>query len=210
MEPHPTRGGCDDWFFGVWQPPTVTDPATGRALDFADASLDLLRTEASCRQPEPDADWHGFTGLDRGHCMLDPIKVILTCPGIDATGRTGELGIPARILTSYHDAARRLVGRPRAVRARTRDTAGPGSRADSSSTAHRPRCPSTKTAPAPACFWTRAGPGRPARPARPGPRAGPAVAVASSPSRRRPRGVQTGAGPSMRITETSRASSSTW
>ncbi|MFF7244542.1 Orn/Lys/Arg decarboxylase N-terminal domain-containing protein [Embleya sp. NPDC008237] len=101
-------GDRPDWFFGVWQPPTVTDPATGRALDFADASLDLLRTEASCWQLEPDADWHGFTGLDRGHCMLDPIKVTLTCPGIDAAGRTGELGIPARILTSYL-AARDIV-----------------------------------------------------------------------------------------------------
>ncbi|SED65788.1 arginine decarboxylase [Streptomyces sp. 2112.3] len=90
-----------DWFFGVWQPAAVTDQATGERLPFADASLELLRTDPSCWQLEPDADWHGFTGLTKGYCLLDPIKVTLTCPGIDATGRMSPWGIPARILTAY-------------------------------------------------------------------------------------------------------------
>jgi arginine decarboxylase len=33
--------------------------------------------------------------------MLDPLKVTVTCPGINATGHMTDWGIPARILTSY-------------------------------------------------------------------------------------------------------------
>ncbi|MDT0343539.1 Orn/Lys/Arg family decarboxylase [Streptomyces litchfieldiae] len=96
------------WFFGVWQPEAVTDPATGERLAFADAPIELLSTEPSCWQLEPGADWHGFPGLSEGYCLLDPIKVTLTCPGMDATGRMAERGIPARVLTAYL-AARNIV-----------------------------------------------------------------------------------------------------
>lgn len=89
------------WFFGVWQPETVIDPATGAPHAFADAPAELLRTQPSCWQLAPDADWHGFAGLAEGYALLDPVKVTLTCPGIDATGQTADRGIPARILTAY-------------------------------------------------------------------------------------------------------------
>ncbi|MEV4442724.1 Orn/Lys/Arg decarboxylase N-terminal domain-containing protein [Streptomyces sp. NPDC049577] len=95
------EGERPDWFFGVWQPPTVTDPATGVDYAFADAPPALLRTEPSCWQLAPEADWHGFPGLSEGYCLLDPVKVTVTCPGLDATGRWAERGIPARILTAY-------------------------------------------------------------------------------------------------------------
>ncbi|QLE75124.1 arginine decarboxylase [Streptomyces rectiverticillatus] len=94
-------GDRPGWFFGVWQPETVTDPATGEQVPFADAPAELLRTEPSCWQLEPGADWHGFPGLTEGYCLLDPVKVTLTCPGIDASGRMAEWGIPARVLTAY-------------------------------------------------------------------------------------------------------------
>jgi arginine decarboxylase len=94
-------GDRPPWFFGVWQPETVTDPASGKRLSFEEAPAELLRTEPSCWHLEPGADWHGFPGLTDGYCMLDPIKVTLTCPGIDATGETAEWGIPARVLTAY-------------------------------------------------------------------------------------------------------------
>ncbi|MEU5048928.1 Orn/Lys/Arg decarboxylase N-terminal domain-containing protein [Streptomyces sp. NPDC021096] len=89
------------WFFGAWQPGTVTDPATKERHAFADAPTELLRTQPSCWHLEPGADWHGFPGLDEGYCLLDPVKVTLTCPGIDAAGRWDDWGIPARILTAY-------------------------------------------------------------------------------------------------------------
>ncbi|MFI9258663.1 Orn/Lys/Arg decarboxylase N-terminal domain-containing protein [Streptomyces sioyaensis] len=94
-------GDRPDWFFGVWQPESVVDPASGERLPFADAPAELLRTEPSCWQLEPGAEWHGFAGLTEGYCLLDPVKVTLTCPGIDAGGRMADLGIPARVLTAY-------------------------------------------------------------------------------------------------------------
>ncbi|WP_326596647.1 Orn/Lys/Arg decarboxylase N-terminal domain-containing protein [Streptomyces sp. NBC_01803] len=89
------------WFFGAWQPEAVTDPATGERIAFADAPVELLRTEPACWRLEPGADWHGFAGLDDGYCLLDPVKVTLTCPGINALGETADWGIPARVLTAY-------------------------------------------------------------------------------------------------------------
>ncbi|MFB7949689.1 Orn/Lys/Arg decarboxylase N-terminal domain-containing protein [Kitasatospora phosalacinea] len=94
-------GDRPDWFFGVWQPDTVTDPATGARTPFADAPVALLAAEPSCWRLEPGAAWHGFDGLDEGHCLLDPVKVTLTCPGVTADGRTGPWGVPARVLTAY-------------------------------------------------------------------------------------------------------------
>ncbi|MFJ4947518.1 Orn/Lys/Arg decarboxylase N-terminal domain-containing protein [Streptomyces sp. NPDC088760] len=96
-----SAGDRPPWFFGVWQPEQVTDPATGERLPFGDAPPELLRTEQSCWLLEPGAAWHGFPGLTEGHCMLDPVKVTLTCPGITATGEMAEEGIPARVLTAY-------------------------------------------------------------------------------------------------------------
>ncbi|PWK87431.1 ornithine decarboxylase /response regulator receiver protein [Lentzea atacamensis] len=89
------------WFFGTWQPDEVTDPATGHVHAFADAPLDLLRTEPGCWTLAPGADWHGFEGMEDGYCLLDPIKVSITCPGVDAAGHVAETGIPARIVTAY-------------------------------------------------------------------------------------------------------------
>ncbi|UXY24082.1 arginine decarboxylase [Streptomyces cynarae] len=94
-------GDRPPWFFGVWQPETVTDPASGKRLLFDEAPPDLLRTEPSCWHLEPGASWHGFPGLTEGYCMLDPIKVTLTCPGVNATGDMADWGIPARVLTAY-------------------------------------------------------------------------------------------------------------
>ncbi|MET7457747.1 Orn/Lys/Arg decarboxylase N-terminal domain-containing protein [Streptomyces sp. NPDC005574] len=94
-------GDRPDWFFGVWQPDRVTDPETRQRIPFADAPAELLREEPSCWQLEPGADWHGFAGLTEGYCMLDPVKVTVTCPGVSATGVTSPRGIPARILSAY-------------------------------------------------------------------------------------------------------------
>ncbi|MBW4720248.1 Orn/Lys/Arg decarboxylase N-terminal domain-containing protein [Saccharothrix obliqua] len=90
-----------DWFFGTWQPTEVTDPATGEVHAFLDAPLDLLRTEPSCWVLAPGAAWHGFAGMEDGFCLLDPVKVTITCPGVNAAGEVSDPGIPARILTMY-------------------------------------------------------------------------------------------------------------
>ena len=78
-----------DWWFGMWQPDTVTDPATKKKMAFADAPLDLLRDNPSCWVLHPGENWHGFEGLPDGYCMLDPIKVTVLMPGRER--RTGRL-----------------------------------------------------------------------------------------------------------------------
>jgi len=70
-------------------------------LGFADAPAALLAHEQQCWLLEPDAPWHGFTGLEPGYCMLDPIKVTVTTPGIGLSGQLGAEGIPAALLTAY-------------------------------------------------------------------------------------------------------------
>jgi arginine decarboxylase len=98
--------GRPPWFFGAWQPEQVRDPVSGAMSAFADTPDDLLATEPSCWTLEPGQAWHGFTGSDPGYCMLDPVKVTLTTPGIDAAGHLAATGIPAPVVASYLDGQR--------------------------------------------------------------------------------------------------------
>ena len=51
---------------------------------------------------EPGAKWHGFEGYAREQYSVDPCKLLLTTPGIDAeTGHYTDFGIPATILAHY-------------------------------------------------------------------------------------------------------------
>ena len=100
------EGGDDGWFFGVWQPEQVSDPVTGLKYAFADAPDELLATEPGCWTLEPDAAWHGFGAVTDGFCMLDPIKVTITMPGMDVTGTFAQRGIPAQIVTMFLDERR--------------------------------------------------------------------------------------------------------
>ncbi len=98
-----------DWFFGVWQPDVVKDPTTGTKVGFVDASDEVLRTSPECWTLHPDAEWHGFDDLEDGYCMLDPIKVTVTTPGIDAKGTVGDWGIPAQVVSHFLDSRRITV-----------------------------------------------------------------------------------------------------
>ncbi len=92
-----------DWFFNVWQPDTVTDEKTGKMVPFFSADPKMLATNPNCWMLEPDASWHGFKNLEPNYCMLDPIKVSITTPGIQADGTLQGFGIPASVLTAYLD-----------------------------------------------------------------------------------------------------------
>ncbi|MCU7782832.1 ornithine decarboxylase [Lelliottia amnigena] len=51
---------------------------------------------------EPGAKWHGFEGYASEQYFVDPCKLLLTTPGIDAeTGDYTNFGIPATILAHY-------------------------------------------------------------------------------------------------------------
>ncbi len=94
------------WFFGVWQPDSVTDPKTGSVTSFSDTPNVLLENEPSCWTLKSKQSWHGFGDLGEDYCLLDPTKVTLTTPGVDVTGKLTETGIPAPVLSSYLDAHR--------------------------------------------------------------------------------------------------------
>ncbi|EPZ1644277.1 ornithine decarboxylase, partial [Shigella sonnei] len=51
---------------------------------------------------EPGAKWHGFEGYAADQYFVDPCKLLLTTPGINAeTGEYSDFGVPATILAHY-------------------------------------------------------------------------------------------------------------
>ncbi len=76
----------DDWWFKVWGPDELSEEGIGEASDW------VLR---------PNEDWHGFTELEPGFNMLDPIKATVVTPGLQVNGRFEDWGIPAHVLTKY-------------------------------------------------------------------------------------------------------------
>ncbi|WP_176013751.1 arginine decarboxylase [Victivallis sp. Marseille-Q1083] len=89
------------WFFKPWNAEKVTDPATGKVYDFADAPRELLITEQKCWRMDPKDTWHGFTDLEDNWVMLDPIKVSILGPGMGDDGRLLQSGVPAALVSSY-------------------------------------------------------------------------------------------------------------
>jgi len=77
---------AEDWWFGIWQP--------GEA-DGADS----LKTSDWVLQP--DADWHGFGEVADDYVLLDPIKVTLVMPGLNAAGKLEQQGIPAAVVSKF-------------------------------------------------------------------------------------------------------------
>jgi len=74
---------ADDWWFSIWQPPTVQ----AGELQAADWLL------------QPGAEWHGFGGLGDDYVLLDPLKVTLVMPG--AAGAAEGHGIPAAVVGKF-------------------------------------------------------------------------------------------------------------
>lgn len=76
----------DDWWFSIWQPPQV-------------GGVHRVATEDWLLQPQ--AEWHGFGDVSEDYVLLDPIKVTLVMPGLDAGGSLGEHGIPAAVVSKF-------------------------------------------------------------------------------------------------------------
>ena len=77
------REESDSWFFDIWQPAEIG--------------------EADCWPITPGDDWHGFTHADRDHMYLDPVKVTILTPGMDAQGNMEKEGIPAALVAKFLD-----------------------------------------------------------------------------------------------------------
>jgi arginine decarboxylase len=84
----------------------VRDPLSGEELNFLDAPNELLENDPSCWILGANDPWHGFGDLGEDYCLLDPIKVTLTTPGVDAAGTLADVGIPAAIVTRFLDGER--------------------------------------------------------------------------------------------------------
>lgn len=93
-----------DWFIDVWQPDEITDQ-NGKTVPFWQADEEYLATCPDCWVLRPNAPWHGFGDLEDNYCMLDPIKVTVTTPGMTREGKLDSWGIPASVLTAYLDNA---------------------------------------------------------------------------------------------------------
>ncbi len=88
-----------EWFFNIWQPDTVRD-ADGRLSPFWQADQAQLCSDPSCWTLKPGETWHGFADMEDDYCMLDPIKVSVTTPGMGPHGLQAD-GIPASVLSAY-------------------------------------------------------------------------------------------------------------
>ena len=103
----------DGWFFRLFQPDRVTDLTEEKSYLFEEAPDRLLATNSSCWTLKPGEDWHGFQDEDIAdeYCMLDPTKVTILMPGVNAQGQTSDWGIPAAILTEFLDGRRVEIAR---------------------------------------------------------------------------------------------------
>ncbi len=77
---------AEDWWFGIWQPQGGESARQAQPADW------LLA---------PQAAWHGFGALAEDYVLLDPLKVTLVMPGLDADGGLTEEGIPAAVLGRF-------------------------------------------------------------------------------------------------------------
>ncbi len=90
-----------DWFFNTWNADKVKQGKGAKKVAFEDASPEFLATDPDPWVLHPGETWHGFTDLEDGFCMLDPIKVSIVTPGVADKGGLDKRGIPATLLTAY-------------------------------------------------------------------------------------------------------------
>ena len=75
--------------------------ASNKGIPFADYDTDYLTDHQEPWVFTKEDPWHGFADIEKDYVMLDPIKLTITTPGIDDSGKMGDWGIPASILTNY-------------------------------------------------------------------------------------------------------------
>ncbi len=70
--------------------------------NWQDYDTDLIANDARFFNFVPGEQWHGFAGYAQGQYLVNPCKLLLTTPEIDAaTGQYTEFGIPATILANF-------------------------------------------------------------------------------------------------------------
>jgi len=80
--------------------PFVPERVAGQR--WQDAPTETIARDLRYFSFEPQEKWHGFAGYARDQYRVDPCKLLLTTPGIDAaSGEYSDFGIPATILANY-------------------------------------------------------------------------------------------------------------
>ncbi|WP_428944113.1 ornithine decarboxylase [Pantoea sp. FN060301] len=80
--------------------PFIPDEVGGKP--WQEAATAAIAADPRYFSYEPGAAWHGFAGYEQDQYLVDPCKLLLTTPGIDAaTGQYASFGIPATILANY-------------------------------------------------------------------------------------------------------------
>ncbi len=110
---HRLRAAEQGWFFRLYQPEYVFDPMDGRTYLLEEAADGLLTNRSSAWTLKPGQDWHGYQDEDIAddYCMLDPAKVTILTPGVNAQGVISDWGIPGAILTEFLDSRRVEIAR---------------------------------------------------------------------------------------------------
>ena len=110
---HRLREAEQGWFFRLYQPEHVFDPFDGQTYLLEEAADGLLTNRSSCWTLRAGQDWHGYQDEDIAddYCMLDPAKVTILTPGVNAQGVISEWGIPAAVLTEFLDSRRVEIAR---------------------------------------------------------------------------------------------------
>ncbi len=110
---HRLREAGEGWFFRLYQPEHVFDPHDGETYLLEEAADGLLTNRSSAWTLKTGEDWHGFQDEDIAddYCMLDPTKVTILTPGVNAQGVVSGWGIPAAILTEFLDGRRVEIAR---------------------------------------------------------------------------------------------------
>jgi arginine decarboxylase len=110
---HRLRAAEQGWFFKLYQPEYVFDPFDGKTYLIEEAADGLLTNRSSAWTLKAGEEWHGFQDEDIAddYCMLDPTKVTILTPGVNAQGVVSDWGIPAAILTEFLDGRRVEIAR---------------------------------------------------------------------------------------------------
>lgn len=101
--------GSSGWFFDVWQPDMLF--LDGKKVPFYQVDDDLLANDPACWLLRNGEAWHGFNDVPEGYAMLDPIKVTIICPGLNAHGSMSDFGIPAPVVAKFLDTQRIIPAR---------------------------------------------------------------------------------------------------
>ena len=80
--------------------PFIPETIDGRS--WGDFDTDVIANDLRFFNFVPGERWHAFEGYEQNQYFVDPCKLLLTTPGIDAkTGNYEAFGVPATILANY-------------------------------------------------------------------------------------------------------------